>query len=148
MQHRTSRRSGKASFVLLAAVFSAALVICLFAFSGESARTNAGQFMSALASQDVDKLTALSVVHDKTPDQIRKEWKEAVDFGKYYQFYWAIKDVAQDKDSATVRLDVVQNPRSPSSYPAHFELSMVKVGKNWKVDVPQINRDMYPFLPQ
>ena len=104
--------------------------------------------MSALAKGDVDRLTALSIVQDKSPDQIGKEWKETIDNSKGFSFYWDITAVHQEQTSATVRLDIIQDLGSPAAYPKHYELQLVKVGNEWKVDVPQIARDMYPFLPQ
>ncbi len=145
---RASRQSGRISFLAIAGLLSVMLVGVLFAFNGTSPRTAAAEFMSALAKGDVDKLTDLSIVHDKGRDEIRKEWSDAIKYSRSYFFLWQIVAVSQEKDAATVRLDVTVNPISPSAYPEHKELSLQRVGSTWKVDVPLITRDMYPYLPQ
>jgi len=125
------------------------LVVFLIFFNGESARSAAAEFMSALSKGDVNTLTELSTVHKKSPDEIRQEWREAMTYGRSYLFYWEITGVTNEKsDSATVRIDLTANPLSPASYPEHKELSMVKVDGKWKVDVPEITRDMFPYMPQ
>ncbi|HVT12352.1 MAG TPA: hypothetical protein VHE55_08795 [Fimbriimonadaceae bacterium] len=135
--------------MLLAGLVSIALVGVLFLFSGQSPRTVAADFLSALAKGDVAKLTELSSVNGKPKDEIRKEWEECIKYGRTYLFGWDITGFQQNKDgTAIVRIDVTENPGSPMSYPAHKELQMVKVDGSWKVDVPQISRDAFPYLPQ
>ncbi len=134
---------------MLAGIVSIALVGVLFLFSGQSPRSTAADFMSALAKGDVDKLTELSSVNGKPKDEVRKEWDESIRYGRTYLFGWDITGFQQNKDgTAIVRIDVTENPGSPMSYPAHKELQLVKVDGNWKVDVPQISRDAFPYLPQ
>jgi hypothetical protein len=146
--HRVSRRSGRISFVLLAGICSVALIAFLFFFTGQSPRGVAGEFMTALAKGDVDKLTELSLVETRPKEEIHKEWERSIQYGRNYLFFWSITGLKQDADGATVRLDITKNPLSPSAYPEHYELQMVKTKEGWKVDVPQIARDMFPYLPQ
>jgi len=146
---RASRQSGRISIVAIAGIVSVLLVATLIFFNGESPRTAAADFMSALAKGDVDALTALSVVHKKSPDEVRKEWADAIKYGRTYIFFWQITGVSEEKsDSATVSIDLTADPFNPASYAEHKELTMVKVNGAWKVDVPEITRDMFPYMPQ
>jgi hypothetical protein len=143
-----SRRSGRISFVAIAGICSLALVGFLMLSTGKSARTCAGEFMTALARADINKLTETSVVQNESKDQIRKEWEQTMKYGRNYVFFWTIDGVDESKDVATVRLGMTKNPLSPSAYPEHYELQLKKVNGEWQVDVTQISREMFPFLPQ
>jgi len=145
---RASTRSGRISFVAIAGVLSLALVALLLFSNGQSPRSAAAEFMSALASGDVDKLTELSIVQTKGKDEIHNEWADAVKYGRSYIFAWNIVNVRQEKDSATVALEVIQNPQSGAAYPEKRELQLVRAGGGWKVDVTQISREVFPYLPQ
>jgi hypothetical protein len=146
--HRPSKRSGRISFVALGGIFSLALVAILLLSSGQSPRSAAAMFMTALAQGNVDKLTDLSIIHDKPKEAIHKEWEETVKYSRGYYFYWSIEAYTQSGDSATVRVDRTEHLESQAPYPEHFELQLVKTKDGWKVDVPQIARPMFPFLPQ
>ena len=119
----------------------------LFLSAGSSPRTTAIEFMSALAQGDPDKLTDLSLVQDRTKDQIHKQWEEAMRYGKYYRFYWEIGATRSEGDTATTRIDVTKTP-GPDAAPDKYELILKKVDGSWKVDVAQIARDMFPYMPQ
>lgn len=147
--HPASKRSGRISLVAIAGIVSVAMVAVLFLFSGQSPRGAAAEFLSALSSGDVNKLTELSSVGSKSKEEIHKEWEESIKYGRTYLFLWDITGFQQDKDNtAIVRIDVTENPGSPASYPQHKELQLIKVDGVWKVDVPQISRDAFPYLPQ
>jgi hypothetical protein len=146
--HHASRRLGRISFVLLAGICSVALVGCVFLFSKQSPRSAAAAFLSALAKSDPDRLADLSIVQTKNRDEIRKEWSETLDLSKTYVFYWELGPSRQDGKQATVRVDITRKPNSPQAFPEHYELLLVETNDGWKVDVPQIARDMYPYLPQ
>ena len=49
---------------------------------------------------------------------------------------------------ATVRVEITKNPQVQSSYPEPKPLTLVKRDGAWKVDVTQITREMFPYLPQ
>jgi hypothetical protein len=69
--------------------------------------------------------------------------------GKDYSFRWSITGEMQtDDNDGTVRLQVERNFGSGASYPENFQLPMVKVNGQWKVEVNGISREMYPGLPQ
>ena len=145
--HRPSKRSGRISFVTLAGVLCLMLVAVLFLFSGQSPRSAAGSFMSALAKGDVNALTELSVIHDKPKEQVRKEWEETMKNARGYFFAWNIVSYVQTGDTATVRLNRIEHPEASTSYEEHYELMLVRKKDGWKVDVPQIARTMFPYLP-
>jgi hypothetical protein len=134
--------------VTIGGICSIAFVVMLFVFTGQSPRGAAAEFMSALAQGDIKKLTDLSVVHNDGKDEISRKWTLAMNYGRNYIFTWNITAVTQEGDAATVRLERIENPLSPSAAPEKFELLLVKANGGWKVDVPQINRSMFPYLPQ
>jgi hypothetical protein len=146
--HRASHRSGRISFVAIAGVCAVAFVAVLFLLSGQSPQSAASDFLSALANRDAAKLTDLSLIHNEPKEQIRKDWEQTLHYTPNFMFYWDIKAVVSEGNTATVKLDVTKNPMDPSAFGEHFELSMLKTESGWKVDVPQIPRDMYPFLPR
>jgi hypothetical protein len=145
---RLSRRSGRISFVTLAGVASALLIGLLFVLSGQSPAGAAGQFMSALATGNPKKLAEYSIVGDKSPADVQKAWEQTVDYARNFRFRWEITGVSQDGEKAVVKLDYTKTPDAPQAYAEHYELELHKVGGKWKVDVPQIARDMYPYLPR
>src|SRR5579862_4130065 len=125
MRH-ASRQSGRISIVAIAGVLCLLLIGILLFSTGESPRTSAAEFMSALAKGDVDGLTKLSVVHQKGKDEIRKEWERSIRYGRSYLFAWAITSVTEEKDNATVGIDLTVDPLKSGAYPEHKELTMVK----------------------
>lgn len=143
-------RSGRVSIGGLLAVVVVAIVAAVFFLSKESLTTVGARFMNALAHGDVDTLTKLSYIGNESPDEIRKQWDYAVNkTGKYYNFSFQITGESQpDKNSGAVRMQVMRDLDNPSSYPENFQLPMIKVGDEWKVDVKGINREMYPGLPR
>jgi hypothetical protein len=145
---RPSIRSGRISLVLLASLLSVALIVVLVVVSGPSPRTAAEQFMSALAKGDVDRLTELSIVHDKSKNEIHKEWELAVKYGQTYTFSWEVGSVQQQGDTASVRVDVTPTIFGTAPYAQPKPLQLQKVNGVWKVDVAEATRDMYPYLPQ
>ncbi|AIE86150.1 hypothetical protein [Fimbriimonas ginsengisoli] len=138
------------SLVGLLAVFALAIVIAVFFFGRESLTTVGARFMNALAHGDVDTLTKMSYVGNKPPEEMRKDWEFAVNTaGKYYNFSWKITSSAQaDATNASIRLQVIRNLTNPGSYEENYQLPLIKVGDEWKVDVRGINREMYPALPR
>src|SRR5690349_21210580 len=107
---RASRRSGRISFVTIGGICSIAFVVLLFVFTGQSPRGAASEFMSDLALGDVKGLTNLSVVHNDSKEEIERKWKLAMDYGRNYIFTWSITAVNQEGDTATVKLERIENP--------------------------------------
>jgi hypothetical protein len=143
------RQSGRASIVTVLAIVSVLLVVLLLAFSRESLTSVGGRFMDALQRGDVDTLTRMTYLGNKSEEQVRKEWDFTVNTaGRHYEFLYQILSARQSgSDSGVVRMHVIRNPRQ-GGFEEVFNLPLVKVGDDWKVDVRGINRDMYPGLPR
>jgi hypothetical protein len=144
------RRAGRVSLVSILALVAIAMVAVVLLFSKQSLSNVGGQFMDALARGDVNKLAELSSLPKDSPDEVKQKWEFATQVaGKDYSFKWTITSESQaSEDSGTVRLQVERNFGSGSSYGENFELPMVKVNGQWKVDVAGISREMYPGLPK
>ncbi|MFI5385301.1 MAG: hypothetical protein ACHQ50_04185, partial [Fimbriimonadales bacterium] len=128
---------------------SVVLVAVLFLTGGPTPRAAAAEFMSALTKGDVDKLTELSYVQNRTKDQIHQEWAEAVKYSQSYIFFWDISSTQQTgATSAVVHVNLTPDPSSESAYVQPKPLQLVKVDGAWKVEVAEITRDMYPYLPR
>jgi hypothetical protein len=118
--------------------------------SRESFTSIGGRFMSALARGDVNTLTDLTYLGKRPKEEIRKDWEFATGTaGKYYNFTYRITSAQQaDENNATVTMMVERDIDSGTSYEEKRELPLVKVGNEWKVDVANISRDVYPALPR
>lgn len=144
------RQSGKASIITILSIAAILLIVGLLAFSRESLGSVGGRFMEALRTGNVDQLTKMSYLGTMPEDQMRKQWDFAVNHaGKYYKFGYRItaaKDI--DGKSGTVMMQVLRNAISPGAYEESFQLPMVKVGDEWKVDVRALSRELYVALPK
>src|SRR5690348_9425278 len=123
---RSSKRSGRISFVLLAGLCSVAMITVLFLFSGETPTTAATQFMNSLATGDAKGLAKYSVIHDLNQEQRQKAWEETLKYSRTYLFHWTIASVRDDGKTATAKLEYVKNPLGTQSYAEHFELALEK----------------------
>lgn len=144
-------RRGRVSLVALFGVVALALFAFVLIFSRESLSSVGSRFMSALAAHDVDTLTKMTYLGDDAkPEDIRKKWDYAVNtVGKYYRFRWIPVAATQaSENSAAIRIQVLRNSDSSGTYEENFQLPLVKVGSEWKVDVRGINREMFPGLPR
>ncbi len=146
--HSASRQSGRISFVLVAGLCSLALVLAIILYRDRSPRTIAAEFLSALSSADVDKLAKVSRIHELPEAEVKKAWQDTLNYARTFTFYWELKAVSQHEKTAYVKVDFTKDPRSELSYPEHKELVLVETPEGWKVDVPQIPRDMFPYLPK
>ncbi|MGV3614878.1 MAG: hypothetical protein ACO1SV_06045 [Fimbriimonas sp.] len=143
-------QSGRVSLLGILGLLSFVLIAGLLFLSRESLNSVGGRFMSALAKGDVDTLTEMSYLGKRSPEEIRKMWTFSTKTaGKYYNFRYRITSARQaDQKSGTVTMMFVRDADSPSSYEEKRELPLVKVGEDWKVDVANITRDIYPGLPR
>src|SRR5688572_24259212 len=94
---RASKQSGRVSFILVAGVCSLALILVLFLYKDRSPRTVAAEFLSALATANVDELANLSVIHDKSKEEVKKEWAQTMKYSRSFMFYWTLGAVREDK---------------------------------------------------
>ncbi len=145
------RVAGRISLVYVAAIAGVVVVSGLLLMGRESLTAVGGRFMSALAKGDVNTLTKMSYLGDKSEEDIRKQWDFAVNHaGKYYQFGWRVTATseAEPNVSGSVRLSVARNIGSGSSYEENFQLPVIMKNGMWKVDVRGISRELYPGLPR
>jgi hypothetical protein len=133
-------------FVVLAIAVVAGLAI----FAGASPTSAASDFLLALQSKDVDRLTELSYVPDGHKEELRKQWEFTTKTATpYYRFAWAVQHSKQISDEqAVVVVRIVKNSDNESSYDEQFELPMVKADGQWRVDVYRLSRTIHPALPR
>jgi hypothetical protein len=144
------KQSGRASFVTVLFVAAVLLVVALLAFSRESIATIGGRFMTALEAGDVDTLTKMSYLGNESQADMRRQWEFSVNTaGKYYLFSYRIVASRQmDASNASVTMQVLRESNKEGSYEEKFELPLVKVDNDWKVDVKGVSRELYPALPR
>lgn len=143
-------RHGRANWLVLAGIIGAVVVVLVFTLSGESPNSGAGQFMSALADHDVEKLVKHGHMDGETPESERAKWKYTLErVARYYRFQWEIANAQViDENNATVTLTVVRNSTDPGAYDQKFGLPLVHIDGKWLVDVRGIPRDLFPGLPR
>jgi len=141
------KQAGRISFVTLAAAVAVVILTIVIIFSRDSLNSVGARFMTALALGDVKKLTKYSYVSGASESEIEKSWEESVNgLGRNYLFIWRISGSSlSGPDTGNVRLQV---DRNPMSYEENFQLPMIKVKDEWKVDVRSISRAMFPLLPR
>ncbi len=143
-------RSGRASLLGFTGLAAIIVVLGLVILSGrESLNTVGARFMDALARGDADTLTKMTYLGTESPEEVRKQWDFAVGTaGKYYNFTYRILGADQaDEKNGSVRLAVTRDATHPGGYEQNYQLPLLKVGDEWKVDVRGISREMYPALP-
>ncbi|HRK21582.1 MAG TPA: DUF4878 domain-containing protein [Fimbriimonadaceae bacterium] len=142
-------RSGKAHWLTIVGILSVVAIGALMLFARDSAGSSAGQFMTALGKGDVDTLTKLSYIEGVPSEEVRKKWEFTTDVGKHYMFRWRIVNITQSDDkTAAATMQVTRNSAAASGYEEKFQLPLVKIGDDWKVDVTAISRGLYPALPR
>jgi hypothetical protein len=146
--HPSTKRSGRISFILLAAICSVAFIAVLFSFGGDTPGAASSEFLTALATGDAKTLAKRSIIRDLNEEQRQKAWEESLKYSRSFLFHWALGPISADNEQASVKLEFTRNLYSPTAYAEHFELFLVKKPDGWKVDVPQLSREMYPYLPQ
>jgi hypothetical protein len=142
-------RKGRVSWLALFCIFAALVFVAVVFASKESLSSVGGRFMTALAKGDVDTLTKMTYLGTESQEDIRSQWDFAVNHaGKYYNFFYHVTGAGMaDEKSGAVHLSVTRNADQPGSFEENYQLPMVKVGDEWKVDVKSISREMYPALP-
>jgi hypothetical protein len=135
---------------MILGVASVIVIIVLLFMGGGSPAVNAGKFMEALKQGDSKELSRLSYFENATPAEAEAKWAYTVNkAAPYFRFLCKIGTAREiDKETAVVKIEMMKDVFSPGAYPEPFELPMIKVDGEWKVDVSQMNRKMYPGLPQ
>lgn len=142
------KRSGKTHIVVILGILGIIVTIALVFFSGESPQTKASKFMTALATANADELAQYSYDETRTEEELKVAWEQSLKDSKYYRFAWKPDAAVLTNDTlATVKLIVVRNPGA-QSYDENFEIELRKFDGEWKVVVPSISRELYPWLPR
>jgi len=144
------KQSGRVSLLALGSLFCVIVITVLLLFSRESPAAAGTRFMIALQDHDVDALTKLTMMDNKSDADIRKQWDFAVNVAeKYYSFAFKVEGAAQaTPTTASVKVRVIKDSDKPGSYDTMCELPMIKVKDDWKVDVRGLSRDFYNCLPR
>ena len=144
------KQSGRISLLALASFFSVIVIVGLLLISKESPASVGTRFMAALDAHDVDTLSKLTMMKGASDENIRKQWDFTVNTAeKYYRFGYHIEGATQaDANTASVKVRMIKDADHPGAYDELFELPMVKVSDQWKVDVRALSRDFYNCLPR
>lgn len=140
------KQAGRASILIILAVVCAIGITGLVIFSSASPKQIANDFMIALATGDVDNLLKIGYLGNDTETEAREKWEFATKVaGPYFRFKWRVGNMGQpDPESATVEIFMDTGTGSEEKY----ELSLLRRDGQWRVDVGEINRNMYPGLPR
>lgn len=143
-------RRGRISLLGIVGLLCALVVVSILFLGRESLTTVGNRFMAALGKGDLDTLTNMTFMGNASPEEIRKQWDFTVNTaGRYYNFQYRIVSASQANErTGSVRMQVRRNSTGPSTYEENYQLPLVKVGDQWKVDVRGISRELYPALPQ
>lgn len=144
------RQAGRVNIVAVGAIVAVLMIAVVLIFSRQNVSEVASKFMSGLATGDVETLSSLTYMSETSDEDVKKKWSFAVnDAGKYYKFQWKILGAKEnDEKTAAVRMHIWRNSNTAATYEENFQLPMVKVNGQWKVDVRAISREMYPGLPR
>lgn len=143
------KKAGRALVAVLIAVVVVGAAVAMFLLAGSSPTSVANDFMIALARGNTKDLTRLSYMGDMKPEEVEKAWQQSVKRGELYRFVWRNTGYSQPSDtSATVDMQIVRNADNPGSYEEKFGIPMVREDGQWKVDVRNLNRGIYPGLPR
>lgn len=140
------KQSGRASILVIVAALCALGITGLLLFSSPSPKQVANEFMIALAKGDVDGLLRLGYLGNDTEKEAREKWEFATKVaGPYFRFKWTIGGMSQpDPESASVEIMLDTGTGSAEK----FEMALLRIDGQWRVDVREINRSMYPGLPR
>lgn len=141
-----SKQAGKASPLVIVSMISLVVIVVLYFVSGSSPKTVTDEFMVALAKGETDKLVKLSYIEGSDPTKLREAWDFSTQVAApYYRFIYRVAGATQaDDNSASVTVYLNRGAGSEEK----FAIELIKIAGEWKVDVSQINRSMYPALPR
>jgi len=144
------KQAGRASWLLVLAILAIVIVVGLAFMSSGSPTSAAAKFLWALQRHNVDELVELSNVPEGDKAKLRQDWEFNLNVAsKYYNFAWGISHAKQiTNDQAVVAVKIKKNAEKPTAYEENFELPMVKVNGQWKVDIYRLSRKIYPSLPR
>lgn len=147
---RLQRGAIKITHIIAILMVVAVFVLVGMSLFSDSPQQAGGRFMDALARHDSQKLGQLSHVSGQSSEQMAQRWEKLVNGpAKHFRFYWRISGTSQASgDTAAVQMFVERDQGAPTAYEEKFELPMVKVEGQWKVDIRRLDRRIFPFLPR
>ncbi|MBS1717313.1 MAG: hypothetical protein JSS72_06245 [Armatimonadetes bacterium] len=143
------KQAGRVPWILILILAGVAVIGSVFLVNAAGPQPVAVKFMDALAKQDIDKLTELSIIGNDSPEMIHKKWEETFKYAKYFKFRYQITDVVIASDNtANAKLTYWDNYMVRATTDKNFQIPMIKQDGKWKVHVGEISREMFPFLPR
>lgn len=145
------KRAGKVSPLVILGVigFVGILAVVLFTRSGSSPAQRVNEFFTALGKADMEGVLRSSTFGGLPDDEVRPKWQQCFDRTKYYRFALQIKETSySNPEEATVAVDMFQNAANPNLGSKRFQIPVVKIDGEWKVDVRSMTRQAYPALPR
>lgn len=145
------KRAGKVSPLVILGVlgFVGILAVLLLTRTGTSPAQRVSQFFTALGKADIDTVLESSTFGERPDEEMRPKWEQCLERSKYYRFAMQIKETTYTNDEeATVAVDMYQNVTNVNIASKRFQIPVVKINGEWKVDARSLTRQAYPALPR
>lgn len=135
-----------------------AVLALLFTLQQSSPEAAAAEFLKALTNRDTQAAARLSHLENPTKP-LAEQWDYAFNkAGKHFLFL--VSEVGRvqrhSEDRATISVSYYEftGPADGGDLPVNassnetYELPMIKVDGQWKVDLSSLTRRFYPYLPR
>jgi len=141
--------SASTNLIVVFGIAGLAAILLLLTLAQQSPQEAANEFIEALATKDVDKLTEMSYLESpQTP--LKEQWDIAVnERAKNFVFMWLYESSRQSSpEEAVVRLTLVEfrGPEQKETEP--YEIPLIKRDGRWKIDLASLTRKFFPALPR
>jgi hypothetical protein len=138
------------NFVILLGLVGLAVVLLLVFMDEAGPERAAHDFMQALAKKDIDKLTELTYLEERTAEEIRPQWDFALNkAAKHFMFLYGIDGVQKlGDDRAVAKITLIEFRGPAASEIEPVEVAMIKHEGMWKVDLTSTSRRFFPALPK
>lgn len=134
-------------WVLIALIVGGAV---LFVLAGKSSpEAVAEQFMRSLDTKDLDSLVKLSYFENPPPD-LREQWDHCVNSAaRNYIYVWKFERIRFPTEGRAVISVMFVTYLSPKGeeLPEPIELPLIETKDGWKVNMDEIPRKFFPYLP-
>jgi flagellar basal body-associated protein FliL len=143
------KQTGKISLTWVLVILGVAIIAATFLFGQSSPSSATVRFLDALARGDAKTLTEVTYLEGQSEEEIREQWEYATHIGEYYRFLWEVNSETMHGDeNATVAVSYIVNADRGSSYEEIYRIPMTQIDGEWKVDLSQMTREIYPALPR
>jgi len=145
------RSSGALRFnpIIVIGVIGIVVIPIVLFLLGQSPEAAAKEFMTALGTGDVDKLTEMTYLPDPESD-IKEQWKTTFETSAHnYVFGWQFGTTQKDDpDRAVVRV-IITEFRGPETHENdQSNIPMIRKDGKWLVDIRSLSRTFFPGLPR